>query len=183
MSEYRQKILKKNAIFLKNKEELVNSYFYKIMKSPVGELTLIASDKGLAAVLWENDDPVRVRLAPRVLDEKNQILLEAKRQLEEYFNGDRKNFDLPIDFHGTDFQKSVWQALLKIPYGSTTSYGRLALKLKRPKAARAVGAANGKNPVSIIAACHRVIGASGALTGFAGGLEAKAFLLNLEKQH
>ncbi len=157
-------------------------YVYKTIDSPVGELKLVASEKGLAAILWENDDPKRVRLSPQVQDDKNIYLLQAEKQLKEYFSGKRKSFDLPLDFKGTDFQKSVWQALLKIPYGETRSYGEIAKQLKRPKASRAVGAANGKNPISIVAACHRVIGASGALTGFAGGLKTKAFLLDLEKK-
>lgn len=157
-----------------------SNYKHKMMKSPVGELTLVASEKGLAAILWENDDPKRVRLGPTVLENTNYVLCEAERQLKEYFQKKRTSFDLPLDFHGTEFQKSVWRALLNIPYGETRSYGQIARLVKRPKASRAVGAANGKNPISIVAACHRVIGASGKLTGFAGGLEAKALLLNLE---
>src|SRR6185437_17104518 len=101
-------------------------------------------------------------------------------QLGEYFAGKRRKFDVELDFAGTDFQKKVWRALLAIPFGETRSYGEIATQLGNPKAMRAVGAANGKNPISIIAPCHRVIGASGQLTGFAGGLEAKAHLLGLE---
>ena len=160
--------------------DMENTYVYKTMDSPVGELKLIASETGLAAVLWENDDPKRDRLSPQAKGDKNPYLLKAEKQLKEYFDGKRTSFELPLDFKGTDFQKSVWQSLLKIPYGETRSYGEIAKQIKRPKASRAVGAANGKNPISIIAACHRVIGASGALTGFAGGLKAKAFLLDLE---
>ena len=156
-------------------------YAYKTIHTPVGELKLIASPNGLAAILWENDDPKRVRLAPLARDHRNPYLLQAEKQLKEYFAGKRTSFEIQLDFKGTDFQKSVWQALLKIPYGETRSYGQIAKQIKRPKASRAVGAANGKNPISIIAACHRVIGASGALTGFAGGLKTKAFLLELEK--
>lgn len=154
--------------------------FYKSMKSPVGELKLVASAGGLAAVLWESDDPARVRLGLLTRDDAHPVLVKAERQLAEYFRGERRSFDLPLDFHGTEFQKAVWAGLLEIPYGETRSYGQLAQRLKRPKASRAVGAANGKNPISIITPCHRVIGASGKLTGFAGGLEAKAFLLGLE---
>jgi methylated-DNA-[protein]-cysteine S-methyltransferase len=165
------------------KEKPMNTtYRYKLVQSPVGELKLIASERGLAAILWENDDPKRVRLAPQELDEKNAILKDAEKQLKQYFSGKRKVFDLPLDFKGTDFQKEVWKALLNIPHGETRTYGQIAKQLKRPKACRAVGAANGKNPISIIAPCHRVIGASGELTGFAGGLKAKAFLLNLETE-
>lgn len=110
----------------------------------------------------------------------NPVLLETKRQLHEYFAGSRHRFELELDFTGTDFQKSVWQALLTIPFGETRSYSQIAQQIGNPKAVRAVGAANGRNPISIIAPCHRVIGASGGLTGFAGGLEAKQYLLALE---
>jgi methylated-DNA-[protein]-cysteine S-methyltransferase len=108
------------------------------------------------------------------------MLLEAERQLNDYFSGKRKSFTLKLDFKGTEFQKKVWEALLTIPFGETRSYGQIAKQIKKPAAVRAVGAANGKNPISIIAPCHRVIGSRGKLTGFAGGLEAKAFLLSLE---
>jgi methylated-DNA-[protein]-cysteine S-methyltransferase len=155
-------------------------YAYKFMDSPVGELKLVASEKGLVAILWENDDPKRVRLPKLIRDLNHPVLLKVEKQLNEYFAGKRKTFQLPLDFIGTDFQKSVWKALLEIPYGETRSYGEIAKQIKRPKASRAVGAANGKNPISIIAPCHRVIGASGALTGFAGGLKAKSTLLRLE---
>jgi len=156
------------------------SYVYKIMKSPVGDLKLIASDAGLAAILWENDNPKRVRLNIMGEDRRHPILAETERQLTEYFAGRRKTFTVKLDFNGTDFQKSVWRALLKIPFGQTRSYGEIARSLGNPKAMRAVGAANGKNPISIIAPCHRVIGSAGQLTGFAGGLEVKATLLRLE---
>ncbi len=155
-------------------------YTFKLMPSPVGMLTLVARGSALAAVLWEHERENRVRLG--VLNENNHfpILLEAEKQLNEYFAGQRTRFELALDFQGTEFQKQVWQALLEIPFGETRSYGQIAQALGNPKSVRAVGAANGRNPISIIAPCHRVIGASGALTGFAGGLEAKAFLLTLE---
>ncbi len=153
---------------------------HKSVKTPIGELTIVATEKGIAALLWENDKPDRVRVKNGMRDENDSLLVEAERQLNEYFDGQRKCFDLPLDFLGTEFQKSVWQALLAIPYGETRSYGQIARQLGNEKAMRAVGAANGKNPISIIAPCHRVIGAAGALTGFAGGLEAKQFLLDLE---
>jgi methylated-DNA-[protein]-cysteine S-methyltransferase len=155
-------------------------YSYKMMASPVGKLKLVASVRGLAAILWENDDPARVRIGPLVEDAAHPVLAEAERQLGEYFMGKRQAFDLPLDFHGTDFQKSVWGALLAIPYGETRSYAEIARAVGRPTAFRAVGAANGRNPISIIAPCHRVVGTNGALTGFAGGLEAKALLLGIE---
>lgn len=156
------------------------SLIYKTMQSPVGTLTLVGTGAGLAAVLWENDDPRRVRLGTVTRVDHDPVLVEAERQLLEYFAGKRRMFSLGLDFNGTPFQKKVWQALLTIPYGETRTYGAIAAALGEPKAVRAVGAANGRNPISIIAPCHRVIGASGHLTGFAGGLESKAFLLRLE---
>jgi methylated-DNA-[protein]-cysteine S-methyltransferase len=158
------------------------TYHYKLIDSPVGELKLVASAKGLAAILWENDDPGRVRLAALVGDDAHPILVETARQLDAYFAGTLDRFDVPLDFNGTDFQKSVWAALLTIPFGETRSYGEIARQIGRPGASRAVGAANGRNPISIIAPCHRVIGSGGALTGFAGGLAAKERLLGLERR-
>ncbi|MEJ5062553.1 methylated-DNA--[protein]-cysteine S-methyltransferase [Erwinia sp. MYb375] len=156
------------------------AFYYKMMHSPVGELKLVASEQGLAAILWENDDPKRVRFRPQLEDTQNATLQEAERQLREYFAGHRQQFSLPLDFIGTAFQKQVWAALVTIPFGETRSYGEIAQQIGNPTAVRAVGAANGKNPLSIIAPCHRVIGANGKLTGFAGGLVTKAFLLRLE---
>jgi methylated-DNA-[protein]-cysteine S-methyltransferase len=153
----------------------------KTIDSPVGKLKLVASDKGLVAILWENDSPRRVRLSEPIVNEQHPVLVETERQLGEYFAGKRKTFSVALDMRGTRFQKNVWEALLAIPFGETRSYGQLALQLGNPRASRAVGAANGRNPVSIIVPCHRVIGSSGKLTGFAGGLEIKARLLNLEK--
>lgn len=154
------------------------SYAYKMIASPVGPLKLIASDKGLAAILWENED--RVRFGPLVESPRHPILRETERQLAQYFAGKLKAFTVPLDFQGTAFQKSVWKALLTIPFGETRTYADIARQIGKPTAFRAVGAANGKNPISIIAPCHRVIGSSGSLTGFAGGLAAKARLLKLE---
>jgi methylated-DNA-[protein]-cysteine S-methyltransferase len=156
------------------------AYVFKKAASPVGELTLVASERGLVAILWENDDPGRVRLAALAEQSDHPVLIEAQVQLADYFAGRRRSFDLPLDFQGTDFQKQVWAALLAIPFGETRSYGDLARAVGRPTAFRAVGAANGRNPISIVAPCHRVIGANGALTGFAGGLEAKRYLLRHE---
>ena len=157
------------------------SLAYKIINSPVGKLKLVASDKGLVAILWEKDSPRRVRLSELVADDRHPVLMETERQLDEYFSGKRKAFSIALDLRGTRFQKDVWEALLAIPYGETRSYGQLAKQLGNPKATRAVGAANGRNPVSIIVPCHRVVGSSGELTGFAGGLETKAQLLTLER--
>jgi methylated-DNA-[protein]-cysteine S-methyltransferase len=157
------------------------SLAYKMIDSPVGKLKLVASDQGLVAVLWQNDKPTRVRLNELTEDARHPLLLETERQLGEYFAGKRKTFSVPLDMRGTSFQKNVWHALLAIPFGETRSYGQLAKQLGNPQAMRAVGAANGRNPISIIVPCHRVIGSSGKLTGFAGGLETKAHLLSLEE--
>jgi methylated-DNA-[protein]-cysteine S-methyltransferase len=156
------------------------SYVYKTMASPVGTLKLVATDDGLAAILWEDDRPGRVRLNIVGEDKNHPVLVETERQLNEYFVGRRDAFDLELDFAGTRFQHQVWQALLTIPFGETRSYGQIAKQIGKPTAVRAVGAANGRNPISIVAPCHRVIGSNGKLTGFAGGLDAKARLLALE---
>ncbi|GJE57793.1 methylated-DNA--[protein]-cysteine S-methyltransferase [Methylobacterium thuringiense] len=156
------------------------SYVHTVMASPLGALTLVASAQGLSAVLWEDDDPLRVRLGETREDAAHLVLAEAERQLSEYFAGRRRSFSLDLDFQGTPFQSRVWRALLTIPFGETRSYKQIAMQIGSPTAVRAVGAANGRNPISIIAPCHRVIGASGKLTGFAGGLAAKDFLLRLE---
>ena len=150
------------------------------MPSPVGTLTLVASDAGLRAVLWDGDDPARVRLETARMTPDHPLLIETVRQLRDYFAGTRTAFTLPLDFRGTGFQKQVWSALLAIPYGETRSYAEIAQAIGHPAATRAVGAANGRNPISIIAPCHRVVGKNGRLTGFAGGLAAKALLLDLE---
>lgn len=150
--------------------------------SPVGILKLVATENALVAVLWENENPKRVRLAELIEQVDHPILLETQKQLCEYFAGTRQQFDLPLDFEGTVFQKKVWQALLSIPFGETRSYRDIAEQVGNIKAVRAVGAANGKNPISIIAPCHRVVGANGKLVGFAGGLDNKEILLGLEKQ-
>lgn len=155
--------------------------FYRYIPSPVGQLKLIASDTALLAVLWDSDKPSRVFLQEITENPQHPILLKAQQQLQEYFSGQRQVFDLPLEFIGTGFQKKVWAALLKIPFGETRSYLDIAQAIDNPKAVRAVGAANGKNPISIIAPCHRVIGKNGALVGFGGGLENKTILLDLEK--
>jgi methylated-DNA-[protein]-cysteine S-methyltransferase len=157
------------------------SLSYKVIDSPVGQLKLVASEKGLVAILWENDRPTRVPLTEMVEDDDHKVLVETERQLKEYFAGKRRAFSLPLDMRGTRFQRDVWEALLAIPFGETRSYGDLAKKLGSPRASRAVGAANGRNPISIVVPCHRVIGSSGKLTGFAGGLDVKAQLLEIEK--
>lgn len=154
--------------------------FYKEIQSPVGKLKLVASSNALVAVLWEREHPKRVRLDTVTLDPQQPILLETERQLKEYFSGARIQFDLPLQPKGSEFQKKVWQTLRAIPFGQTRSYLDLAKAVGSSRAVRAVGAANGRNPLSIIVPCHRVVGIDGSLTGFAGGLETKAALLALE---
>src|SRR5690606_4230071 len=151
------------------------------MASPVGTLKLVANETALVAVLWENENPKCVRLAELVEQADHPVLLETQKQLTEYFAGKRQQFDLPLDFAGTEFQQKVWQALLSIPFGETRSYRDIAEQIGNVKAVRAVGAANGKNPISIIAPCHRVIGMNGKLVGFAGGLGNKDILLKIEQ--
>ncbi|HEY8965921.1 MAG TPA: methylated-DNA--[protein]-cysteine S-methyltransferase [Candidatus Methylacidiphilales bacterium] len=157
------------------------TYRSKWIASPVGRLRLIASGAGLAAILWEDDDPARVPLEAVAEDGADPVLDETERQLGEYFAGKRREFALPLAAEGTPFQKAVWDALSEIPYGETRSYGQIAARIGKPSSVRAVGAANGRNPISILVPCHRVIGADGKLTGFAGGLETKAALLARER--
>jgi methylated-DNA-[protein]-cysteine S-methyltransferase len=148
--------------------------------SPVGRLTIVTTDRGLSAILWENDRPNRVRLNIAGEDSAHALLAEAERQLAEYFAGRRQRFTVPLDPSGTAFQRDVWDALRTIPFGETRSYSQIAHQIGHPRAVRAVGAANGRNPLSIVVPCHRVIGVTGELTGFAGGLDVKARLLALE---
>lgn len=155
---------------------------FRCVESPVGRLKLVASDDGVVAITWNHDTPERVPLPEMVLCNDHPLLVETEKQLREYFEGERQDFSVPLDLRGTAFQRAVWQALREIPFGETRTYGELARRLGSPDATRAVGAANGRNPVSIIVPCHRVIGSSGKLTGFAGGLEAKGFLLDLESR-
>jgi len=155
-------------------------YFYKEINSPVGRLKIIAGNIGLAAILWEDDNPDRVRVRTYTENNTHPVLINTERELMEYFEGKRTTFSLALDPIGTEFQKTVWNALSTIPYGETRSYRDIATQIGNVKAVRAVGAANGKNPISIVVPCHRVIGSSGELTGFAGGLEVKARLLSLE---
>ena len=154
--------------------------FYTIVPSPVGKLRLVGSDRGLVAVSWESKRSSVPRLET-MEDPHHPVLVEAARQLDQYFAGQRKEFELKLEFRGTDFQKRVWDELLKIPFGETRTYGEIARRLGNVNAMRAVGAANGRNPIPIIAPCHRVIGASGAIVGFGGGLEVKEYLINFER--
>jgi len=153
------------------------------MDSPVGRLTLVASDRGLRAVLWDREsEATRVRLAGGARpDPDHPVLRRAVQQLTEYFAGERQDFDVPLDVVGTEFQRAAWTALRTIPFGATASYAEQARRLGKPSAVRAVGAANGRNPVSIVVPCHRVVGKDGSLTGFAAGVETKAWLLDHEQ--
>ncbi len=153
------------------------------MASPVGELTLIASPRGLRAVLWPGElgAPERLRRPDEGDPAAERVLRAAQQQLHEYFAGERHEFDLPLDPVGTEFQQAAWMQLRAIPYGATISYGEQARRLGDVRKSRAVGAANGRNPISIIVPCHRVVGSNGALTGFAAGLDAKAWLLRHEQ--
>lgn len=148
------------------------AFYYQ---TPLGEIGLAENGRALTNVFFGNS----VRPKEFVLEE-TPLLRRGAMELAEYFAKERQTFDLPLELEGTPFEQQVWQTLLKIPYGQTWSYGQLAKAIGRPTASRAVGRANGRNPLSIFVPCHRVIGASGSLTGYAGGLEAKIFLLRLE---
>lgn len=145
--------------------------------SPVGPLVLFATEKGLSGLFFGNFEP---GCGCPVDDPENLFLNAAESQLGEYFEKHRKSFDIVFDKRGTEFQLSVWEELSRIPFGTTCSYGDIAKRLDKPGAMRAVGLANGKNPISVIVPCHRVIGANGSLTGFGGGLAIKRQLLVLE---
>jgi methylated-DNA-[protein]-cysteine S-methyltransferase len=148
-----------------------------VVASPVGKLTLVASDKGLVAIDVRNRD----KQVDTTKDASAQaILLQAKKQLEQYFAGKRTSFDVALDLVGTEFQVQAWRALCRIPFGKTISYGQQAANIKKPKAFRAVGSANGKNPIPIIVPCHRVVASDGSLGGYSLGLKMKKQLLALE---
>ncbi|GAB4195499.1 MAG: methylated-DNA--[protein]-cysteine S-methyltransferase [Wenzhouxiangellaceae bacterium] len=150
--------------------------YYDVIESPVGDLLLVSNGQALTQVAFIDD-------APEIEENWNhapEILREAVDQLQSYFSGQQQRFDLPLAPQGTEFQQQVWQALQEIPFGATQSYSELANRVGRPQASRAVGAANGRNPIAIIIPCHRVIGANGTLTGYAGGLQRKEYLLQHE---
>jgi methylated-DNA-[protein]-cysteine S-methyltransferase len=152
-----------------------------VIDTPVGRLTIVASDRGVRAILWPADDAARVRVAASAPESDHPVIVATAAQLREYFDGEREEFDLPLDPVGTDFQQSAWMALRTIPYGTTISYGEQAARMGDRRKARAVGAANGRNPISIVVPCHRVVGSNGSLTGFAGGIGTKAWLLDHER--
>lgn len=157
-----------------------DAIWYDHLSTPIGQLLLVADAHGLREV-WFETGKHRKSPAPAWKHDPAKLAF-ARKQLEEYFAGERKTFDLPLHPRGTTFQVAVWKALANIPYGSTISYGELARRIGQPEAVRAVGAANGRNPLPIVLPCHRVIGADGSLTGFGGGLPTKRFLLAMEDQ-
>lgn len=157
-------------------------YFYTVMGTPVGDIVLIADNKNLCSIYWPNQEPDKKKFLNLERKDHSKVLRTVVKQLYQYFEGKRVVFDLPIKMVGTTFQRKVWDALTTIKFGETASYRDIAKKVGNPKAARAVGAAIGKNPISIIIPCHRVIGANGKLTGFAGGVVAKELLLDLESR-
>lgn len=165
---------------------LPQSSVYDEIDSPVGKLTIITSVKGLHAILWDSDlkDQKHAKLIQNLTKspkERNQV--QVKQQLNEYFKGARQGFDVPLVICGTDFQIKAWKQLQKIPYATTISYAEQAEKVGGRNKARAVGMANGLNPISIIIPCHRVIGSSGKLVGFGGGIDRKQYLLDMEKRY
>lgn len=152
---------------------------YSVIDSPIGPLTIVERGCALAAIYMDSHRPAP---DPSTFGERvDDAFPAATAQLAEYFDGGRQAFDLPLAPLGTEFQVRVWEQLRQIPYGQTRSYGQIAAALGQPGASRAVGLANGRNPISIVVPCHRVVGASGALTGYAGGPERKRFLLDLER--
>jgi methylated-DNA-[protein]-cysteine S-methyltransferase len=157
---------------------------HTVIDSPIGPLTLVARDGQLAGLYMAaaRHEPDGAMLGARADTESEPVLAAAESQLRDYFAGALTSFDLPLALAGTGFQRTVWAALQAIPYGVTISYGELARRIGLPSASRAVGLANGKNPVSIVVPCHRVVGADGSLTGYGGGIERKQFLLALEQR-
>ena len=155
--------------------------YYCYLDTPIGELLLAGQDGALSMIGFPKGSMRRDPEADWIYNEKP--LADVRQQLQEYFAGQRKDFDLPLQLTGTEFQVSVLQALQQIPYGETVSYGEVARRIGRPKAMRAVGAANGRNPIPIVVPCHRVIGSSGDMTGFGGGIDTKEALLRLEAEN
>ncbi len=155
---------------------------YQKTHSPVGDIYIVADNKHLRALTFACNWEAEKKKMDELSCESNDIIQKTQIQLKEYFAMERTVFDLPISFSGTEFQRKTWQALLTIPYGETRSYSEQARLIDNPKAVRAVGRTNGLNPIVIVAPCHRVIGKSGKLTGYGGGLDIKKFLLNLERR-
>ncbi len=151
-------------------------------EAPFGVLTVVGSDRGIRYVMFNNDAHPKPLEQLQISDTDIHVTVNvAISQLKEYFAGSRRSFDLPLDLRGTEFQVEAWNALAEIPYGRTASYGQQAASIGRPKAVRAIGGANGRNPVAIVLPCHRIVGADGSLTGFGGGIEVKKWLLDHEQ--
>ena len=153
---------------------------YQKYQSPIGELVLLASQAGLVGIALDAESPTLAKYPQRTEKTRHPLLTGVRKQLDEYFKGKRKKFDLKLDLRGTEFQMAAWNALAKIPYGKTASYGEQAAKIGNPKAVRAIGRANGLNPLPIVLPCHRVIGSDGSLTGYASGVEVKKALIDFE---
>ena len=154
---------------------------FKKIPSPVGTIYIVADSSSLRVITFEKNWPTELQKWKNIEEGNNPILQQTSCQLDEYFTGKRTTFEIPLTFTGTPFQNDTWKALLTIPYGQTRSYSEQAQIIGNPRAVRAVGRTNGLNPIAIIVPCHRVIGKSGKLTGYAGGLDIKRFLLDLEK--
>lgn len=153
------------------------------LQAPFGMLTVVASDRGVRYITFEEDAHPKSYIGMDVRDDaQHPVVATALMQLREYLDGSRVSFDVPLDLVGTEFQVDAWNALAKIPYAGTVSYAQQAASIGRPKATRAIGSANGRNPIVIVLPCHRVVGADGSLTGFGGGLHVKSWLLDLEKR-
>jgi len=167
-----------------NTDNIDHIHYRTTMSSPIGTLTIVANEHAIVAIDWDGESGHEVMLGAAEIRDvaatDHAALAVAVEQLAEYFDGRRTEFDIPLDASGTEFQHQAWDALVRIPFGETVSYGEQAVMLGDKNKARAVGAANGRNPIPIVVPCHRVVGSNGHLTGFAGGLEAKAWLLDHE---
>jgi methylated-DNA-[protein]-cysteine S-methyltransferase len=156
--------------------------YYDSFESPHGKMLLVATEKGVSGIYFNRQKYFPEPKKDWKRDERHAVLQQAKRELREYFAGKRRRFAVPLAPDGTPFQRSVWKAIAKVGFGKTVTYGELAAKAGRPGSARAAGAATGRNPISIIVPCHRILGANGSLTGYAGGLARKRALLQLESE-
>lgn len=154
---------------------------FGILSSPLGDLYIAADDKNVKAIVFKKSWGKFKSHFDQIQKKENKLILRTKKQLTEYFSGKRRSFDIPFKLEGTPFQTKVWSTLAKVPYGETRSYKQQAQAIKSPNAVRAVGSTNGRNPLCIVLPCHRIVGSDGSLTGYAGGLKAKKFLLSLEK--
>ena len=155
-------------------------HYYDFHESPYGQMLLVAADEGLSGVYFDGQKYLPAVASQWLRDAQHASLLQAKRELSEYFGGERKRFEVALAPEGTPFQRSVWKAISTVSFGQTISYAELARRAGQPGSARAAGAATGRNPIGVIVPCHRIVGADGSLTGYAGGLDVKRALLALE---